>query len=78
MCPLWFLLWFQEKEQQSLHKDLQREMDRFKAEEMARMDRKIEDSRDGIRREMEFLYSRNIQALNVRKWYWDSTKMILR
>ncbi|XP_030266030.1 cilium assembly protein DZIP1 isoform X2 [Sparus aurata] len=54
----------QEKEQQSLHKDLQREMDRFKAEEMARMDRKIEDSRDGIRREMEFLYSRNIQALN--------------
>ncbi|XP_073318497.1 cilium assembly protein DZIP1 [Pagrus major] len=54
----------QEKEQQSLHRDLQREMDRFKAEEMARMDRKIEDSRDGIRREMEFLYSRNIQALN--------------
>lgn len=31
------------------------------------MDRKIEDSRDGIRREMEFLYSRNIQALNVCK-----------
>lgn len=54
----------QEKEQQSLHKDLLREIDRFKAEEMARMDRKIEDSRDGIRREMEFLYSRNIQALN--------------
>lgn len=63
-----FLLWFQEKEQQSLHKDLLREMDRFKAEEMARMDRKIEDSRDGIRREMEFLYTRNIQALNV--WNW--------
>ncbi|KAE8278609.1 Zinc finger protein Dzip1 DAZ-interacting protein 1-like protein Iguana protein [Larimichthys crocea] len=54
----------QEKEQQSIHKDLLREMDRFKAEEMARMDRKIEDSRDGIRREMEFLYTRNIQALN--------------
>ncbi|XP_075873667.1 cilium assembly protein DZIP1 isoform X2 [Nelusetta ayraudi] len=54
----------QEKEQQSLHKDLLREIDRFKAEEMARMDRKIEDSRDGIRREMEFLYSRNIQALS--------------
>lgn len=34
---------------------------------MARMDRKIEDSRDGIRREMEYLYSRNIQALNVRR-----------
>lgn len=48
-------------------------MDRFKAEEMARMDRKIEDSRDGIRREMEFLYSRNIQALNVRKQYSDSS-----
>ncbi|KAM6893944.1 cilium assembly protein DZIP1 [Xenentodon cancila] len=54
----------QEKEQQSMHKDLLRELDRFKAEEMARMDRKIEDSRDGIRREMEFLYNRNIQALN--------------
>ncbi|XP_040888053.1 zinc finger protein Dzip1 isoform X3 [Toxotes jaculatrix] len=54
----------QEKEQQSLHKDLLRELDRFKAEEMARMDRKIEDSRDGMRREMEFLYTRNIQALN--------------
>lgn len=50
-----------------MHKDLLREIDRFKAEEMARMDRKIEDSRDGIRREMEFLYSRNIQALNVGK-----------
>lgn len=62
-----FLLGAQEKEQQSIHKDLLREMDRFKAEEMARMDRKIEDSRDGIRREMEFLYTRNIQALNVRK-----------
>ncbi|CAG5933585.1 unnamed protein product [Menidia menidia] len=56
----------QEKEQQSLHKDLLRELERFKAEEMARMDRKIEDSRDGMRREMEFLYNRNIQALNVR------------
>ncbi|XP_041835024.1 zinc finger protein Dzip1 isoform X2 [Melanotaenia boesemani] len=54
----------QEKEQQSMQKDLLRELDRFKAEEMARMDRKLEDSRDGIRREMEFLYSRNIQALN--------------
>ncbi|KAM4601638.1 cilium assembly protein DZIP1 isoform 2-T2 [Polymixia lowei] len=52
----------QEKEQESLYKDLLREMDRFKAEEMARMDRKIEDSRDGIRREMEFLYSRNLQT----------------
>ncbi|KAM7375240.1 hypothetical protein PAMA_014366 [Pampus argenteus] len=54
----------QEKEQQSMHKDLLRELDRFKAEEMARMDRKIEDSRDGIRREMEYLYTRNIQVLN--------------
>lgn len=54
----------QEKEQQSLQKDLLRELDRFKAEEMARMDRKIEDSRDGMRKEMEFLYTRNIQALN--------------
>ncbi|XP_060888515.1 cilium assembly protein DZIP1 isoform X4 [Labrus mixtus] len=54
----------QEKEQQSLQKDLLRELDRFKAEEMARMDRKIEDSRDGMRREMEYLYTRNIQALN--------------
>ncbi|KAM4710960.1 cilium assembly protein DZIP1 isoform 2-T10 [Anableps anableps] len=53
----------QEKEQQSMHKELLRELERFKAEEMARMDRKIEDSRDGIRREMEFLYNRNIQAL---------------
>ncbi|XP_037617986.1 zinc finger protein Dzip1 isoform X2 [Sebastes umbrosus] len=54
----------QEKEQQSMHKDVLRELDRFKAEEMARMDRKIEDSRDGMRREMEFLYTRNIQAVN--------------
>ncbi|KAM7365454.1 hypothetical protein PAMP_016375 [Pampus punctatissimus] len=54
----------QEKEQQSMHKDLLKELDRFKAEEMARMDRKIEDSRDGMRREMEFLYTRNIQVLN--------------
>ncbi|XP_053709091.1 cilium assembly protein DZIP1 isoform X1 [Synchiropus splendidus] len=54
----------QEKEQQSLQKDLLKELDRFKAEEMARTDRKIEDSRDGIRREMEFLYSRNIQSMN--------------
>ncbi|KAM9820904.1 cilium assembly protein DZIP1 [Neosynchiropus ocellatus] len=53
----------QEKEQQSLQKDLLKELDRFKAEEMARTDRKIEDSRDGIRREMEFLYSRNIQSM---------------
>lgn len=48
-----------------MHKELQRELERFKAEEMARMDRKIEDSRDGMRREMEFLYNRNIQALSV-------------
>ncbi|XP_055021536.1 cilium assembly protein DZIP1 [Boleophthalmus pectinirostris] len=54
----------QEKEQESLHRDLTRELDRFKAEEMARMDKKIEGCRDGIRREMEFLYTRNIQALN--------------
>ncbi|KAM8903330.1 cilium assembly protein DZIP1 isoform 1-T2 [Spinachia spinachia] len=50
----------QEKE----HKDRLSELHRFKAEEMARMDRKIEDSRDSMRREMEFLYTRNIQALN--------------
>lgn len=43
----------QEKEQQSMHKELLREVER-----------KIEDSRDGIRREMEFLYTRNIQAVN--------------
>ncbi|KAJ3584422.1 hypothetical protein NHX12_014917, partial [Muraenolepis orangiensis] len=47
-----------EKEQETLHRDLVRELDRFKAEEMARTDRKIED----IRREMEFLYTRNFQA----------------
>ncbi|XP_076004884.1 cilium assembly protein DZIP1 isoform X2 [Genypterus blacodes] len=54
----------EEKEQQTLHKGLQSELERFKAEEMSRMDRKIEDSRDGIRREMEFLYSRNMQFQN--------------
>ncbi|KAM9327713.1 cilium assembly protein DZIP1-like [Pholidichthys leucotaenia] len=54
----------QEKEQQSMHQELLRELSCFKAEEMARMDRKIEDSRDGMRREMEVLYGRNIQALN--------------
>ncbi|XP_054915032.1 cilium assembly protein DZIP1 [Poeciliopsis prolifica] len=53
----------QEKEQQSMHKDLLRDLERFKAEEMARMDKKLEDSRDGMRREMEFLYNRNFQAL---------------
>ncbi|XP_059906771.1 LOW QUALITY PROTEIN: cilium assembly protein DZIP1 [Gadus macrocephalus] len=52
----------QEKEQESLHRDLVRELERFKAEEMTRMDRKIEDSRDGFRREMEFFYTRNFQA----------------
>ncbi|XP_033957902.1 cilium assembly protein DZIP1 isoform X1 [Pseudochaenichthys georgianus] len=57
-------MWLQEKEQQSMQKELLRELERFKAEEMARMDRKIDDSRDGMRREMEFLYTRNIQALN--------------
>uniref|UniRef100_A0A3B4ABX3 C2H2-type domain-containing protein n=1 Tax=Periophthalmus magnuspinnatus TaxID=409849 RepID=A0A3B4ABX3_9GOBI len=51
--------------QESLHRDLIRELDRFKAEEMARMDQKIEGCRDGIRREIEFLYTRNIQALNL-------------
>lgn len=56
-----------------MHRDLQRELDRFKAEEMARMDRKIEDSRDGMRREMEFLYTRNIQVLNVRKGHLDNS-----
>lgn len=50
-----------------MHKDLLRELERFKADEMARMERRIEDSRDGMRREMEILYTRNIQALNVRK-----------
>ncbi|XP_030014499.1 cilium assembly protein DZIP1 isoform X2 [Sphaeramia orbicularis] len=64
----------QEKEQQSMHKDVLRELDRFKAEEMARMDRKIEDSRDGMRREMEFLYSRNIQALNEANQYSKQEK----
>ncbi|XP_056883482.1 cilium assembly protein DZIP1 isoform X1 [Takifugu flavidus] len=54
----------QEKEQQSLQKELLRELERFKAEEMARMERKIEDSRDHMRREMEILYTRNIHALN--------------
>ncbi|KAK7893425.1 hypothetical protein WMY93_022577 [Mugilogobius chulae] len=54
----------QQKEQESLHRELLRELERFKAEEITRMDKKIEDSRDGMRREMEFLYTRNIQALN--------------
>nr|XP_020443417.1 zinc finger protein Dzip1-like isoform X1 [Monopterus albus]XP_020443419.1 zinc finger protein Dzip1-like isoform X1 [Monopterus albus]XP_020443420.1 zinc finger protein Dzip1-like isoform X1 [Monopterus albus] len=53
----------QEKEQQSMYKELLRELDCLKAE-MARVDRKIEDSRDGMRREMEFHYSRNVQVLN--------------
>ncbi|XP_035983883.1 zinc finger protein Dzip1 isoform X3 [Fundulus heteroclitus] len=53
----------QEKEQQFMHKELLRELERFKAEETARTDRKIEDSRVGIRREIEFLYSRSIQPL---------------
>ncbi|KAJ3583661.1 hypothetical protein NHX12_016172, partial [Muraenolepis orangiensis] len=48
----------QEKELETLH----RELDRFKAEEIERTDRKIEDSRDGIRQEMEFLYTRNFQS----------------
>lgn len=55
----------QENEVQSLYKDLLREINRLKAEEMAemaRMDRKLEDSRDGFHRQMEFLYQ-NIQFL---------------
>ncbi|KAJ3581076.1 hypothetical protein NHX12_017078, partial [Muraenolepis orangiensis] len=62
----------QEKEQETLHRDLVRELDRFKAEEMARTDRKIEDSRDGIRREMEFLYTRNFQARIKQDKKWES------
>ncbi|XP_072317928.1 cilium assembly protein DZIP1 isoform X3 [Eucyclogobius newberryi] len=54
----------QEKEQESMHRDLLRELDRFKAEEIARTDRKIENSRDGMRREMEFLYTQNIKEAN--------------
>lgn len=48
-----------------MQKELLRELERFKAEEMARMEKKIEDSRDHMRREMEILYTRNIHALNV-------------
>ncbi|XP_034462376.1 zinc finger protein Dzip1 isoform X3 [Hippoglossus hippoglossus] len=55
----------QEKELLSTHKDLQRELDRFKAEEMTRMERKIEDTKDGMRREMESMYNRNVQAVNA-------------
>lgn len=51
----------QEKEQESLH----RELERFKAEHIAHVDRRLEDNRDGMRREMEFMCHRNIQALNV-------------
>ncbi|XP_069376950.1 cilium assembly protein DZIP1 isoform X2 [Paralichthys olivaceus] len=54
----------QEKEQQSTQKDLLRELDRFKAEEMTRMERKIEDTRESMHREMESMYNRNIQAVN--------------
>uniref|UniRef100_A0A1A8F5Z5 DAZ interacting protein 1 n=3 Tax=Nothobranchius korthausae TaxID=1143690 RepID=A0A1A8F5Z5_9TELE len=54
----------EEKEQQHLHRELQRELDRFKSEEMARMDRMIEDSRDGMRREIKFLCNQNFQALS--------------
>lgn len=50
-----------------MQKELLRELERFKAEEMARMERKIEDSRDHMRREMEILYTRNIHALNVKE-----------
>lgn len=66
------MLGTQEKEQQSLQKELLRELERFKAEEMAQMERKIEDSRDHMRREMEILYTRNIHALNVKK-LWSSS-----
>ncbi|KAG7261090.1 hypothetical protein CRUP_024783 [Coryphaenoides rupestris] len=52
----------QEKEQESLQRDVVRELDRFRAEEMSRVERKIEESREGIRREMEILYARNLQA----------------
>ena len=60
----------QVKEQESLHQDLVRELERSKAEEMSRMDRmdrKIEDTRDGMRREMELAYTRSFQARIVRK-----------
>jgi len=56
------LLLLQEKEQESLQRDVVRELDRFRAEEMSRVERKIEESREGIRREMEILYARNLQA----------------
>ncbi|XP_028326549.1 cilium assembly protein DZIP1 isoform X1 [Gouania willdenowi] len=52
----------QEVELQS-QKDLLTEQ-RVRAEAMAQMERKIADSRDEMRREMEFLLNRNIQTLN--------------
>ncbi|XP_035769432.1 zinc finger protein Dzip1 [Neolamprologus brichardi] len=55
---------FLQNHMQRRHPDEYESKPPFAAEEMARMDRKIEDSRDGMRREMEFLYNRNIQALN--------------
>ncbi|CAB1433496.1 unnamed protein product [Pleuronectes platessa] len=55
----------QEKEQLSKLNDLERERDHLKAEEMARIERKIEDTRDGMRREMESMYNRNVQAVNA-------------
>ncbi|XP_062236351.1 cilium assembly protein DZIP1 isoform X1 [Platichthys flesus] len=55
----------QGKEQLSKLNDLERERDHLKAEEMARIERKIEDTRDGMRREMESMYNRNVQAVNA-------------
>uniref|UniRef100_A0A8C7JT36 DAZ interacting zinc finger protein 1 n=1 Tax=Oncorhynchus kisutch TaxID=8019 RepID=A0A8C7JT36_ONCKI len=45
----------QERDQQSMHQDLMRKLERWKEEEH----RKIEEMRDGFRREIEMLHNRN-------------------
>ncbi|XP_076004920.1 cilium assembly protein DZIP1-like [Genypterus blacodes] len=50
----------QEKELQSMHRKLLKEMKRFKAEEFSRTDRKMEDGRE--------MYSRHVQLEYDNKW----------
>uniref|UniRef100_A0AAZ3NWN7 C2H2-type domain-containing protein n=1 Tax=Oncorhynchus tshawytscha TaxID=74940 RepID=A0AAZ3NWN7_ONCTS len=63
----------QEREQQSMHQDLMRKLERWKEEEH----RKIEEMRDGFQREIEMLHNRNALLQQVSPFGKALTFMVL-
>lgn len=51
----------QEKDQLAMHEELMRKLERWKEVELERMDRKLQDTTGGIRRELEMLHLNNVQ-----------------